>query len=190
MPLRARIAPVSPAAKPRFVDTGNPVLAIECPNCGLMAPRFLQYCKNCGFALWPSGPYASAAFVAWRDADPETRGRARRYDMEIPAPPEEERPVVDYDARAHELGIHMTGASPYPIVICIGFLFLAFAAIPFPTPMRIGSGVIGAIFFLMGIFGWVVREDSRNLQAVIQSERSGGHGHAPESTTHEHEEHE
>jgi hypothetical protein len=182
---------VSPAAKPRFVDTGNPVLAIECPNCGLMAPRFLQYCKNCGFALWPSGPYASAAFIAWRDADPQTRGRARRYDLEIPPPlEEEEERVIDYDARAHELGIHMTPSSPYPIVICLGFLFLAFAAIPFPIPMRIGAGVIGAIFFLSGIFGWVLHEDGRNYQNMVQSEHGAGHGHAPDSTTHEHEEHE
>lgn len=159
-----------------------------------MAPRFLQYCKNCGFALWPSGPYASAAFIAWRDADPAVRSRARRYDLEIPLPPEEAEPTFDYDARAHELGIHMTGTSPWPVVICLGFLFLAFAAIPFPPPMRIGAGVIGAICFLSGIFGWVVHDDSRNYHDIVRSELGGGHGHgqahASDSTSHDHGEHE
>lgn len=152
------------------MDIGNPALAIECPSCGLVTSRFLQYCKNCGFALWPNGPYASAAFEAWKQADPSRAG-ARRYDVELPAAGGEQ--VVDYDERAHELGIHVSPPSRYPFVICIGFFFLALAGIPFPAPARIGLGVIGGIFFLVGVFGWVVIEDVRNYP---QEGAAGGHG--------------
>lgn len=178
---------MAPAAKPRFVDTANPVVAIDCPNCGLTTPRFLQYCRNCGFALWPSGPYASAAFQAWRAVDP-ARFETRRYDLEVPAEMREQ--VIDYDERAHELGIHMPPGSSYPFVICIGLFFLALAAIPFPSaPARIALGVIGAVMFFSGVFGWVALEDTKRFP---QDEGGDEHGSAaasngtgPRSTTEE-----
>ena len=37
------------------MDIGNPALAVDCPKCGLLTPRFLPYCRNCAFSLWPSG---------------------------------------------------------------------------------------------------------------------------------------
>lgn len=161
------------------MDIGNAALAIECPNCGLVTSRFLQYCKNCGFALWPNGPYASAAFEAWRQADPSRAG-ARRYDVELPAGSEAQ--LIDYDSRAHELGIHVSPPSRYPFVICIGFFFLALAAIPFSAPARIGLAAIGGIIFLIGVFGWVVLEDVRNYPhedaaSGHGSQGSGGSGH-------------
>ena len=64
---------------------------------------------------------ASAAFKAWRDADP-SRAEVSRFDLE---PPEEQVDVtVDYAARAHELGIHLFPNSNYPFIICLGILFL------------------------------------------------------------------
>lgn len=180
---------MAPAAKPRFVDISNPVVAIDCPNCGLTTPRFLQYCRNCGFALWPSGPYASAAFQAWRAVDP-ARAKTRRYDLEVPAEMREQ--VVDYDQMAHELGIHMPAGSRYPFVICIGFFFLALAAIPLPTAPRIAVGVLGAIVFLVGVFGWVALEDVQNFPQGEEEHGSGAsangasaNGATPRSTTEE-----
>src|SRR5207237_3289716 len=96
------------STKPAFVDVGNPAMAIECPNCGLLTPRFEQHCRNCGFSLWPSGPFVAAAFKAWQSADP-TRGAARRFDLELPAQPRAE--LVDYEERAHRLGIHLFPSS-------------------------------------------------------------------------------
>jgi hypothetical protein len=177
---------VAPAAKPRFVDTGNPVVAIECPNCGLTTPRFLQYCRNCSFALWPNGPYASAAFQAWRAADP-ARARTRRYDLEVPSEMRDQ--VIDYEERAHELGIHVPPGSNYPIVICIGFFFLALAAIPFPSaPARIALGVIGAVILFAGVFGWVALEDTRYFPPEGAASRGGeveSDGTGPRSSTEE-----
>jgi hypothetical protein len=149
---------LAPATKPRYVDINNPALSIECPNCGLRTARFLEYCRNCGYHLWPSGPAASAAFQAWRDADP-SRAKARRFDLELPQPVEP--PLVDFEARAHELGIHIFPSSNFPFLICLGFFFLAFAFVPLDTPVRIAAGVIGGIIFLIGIAGWVVVEDVR-----------------------------
>jgi hypothetical protein len=153
---------VARATKPRFVDTGNPALAIDCPHCGLLTPRFLQYCRNCGFSLWPSGPFASTAFQTWRDADP-ARKAARRYDLELPASAGPE--VVDYEARAHRLGIHLFPSSSYPFVICLGMFLLALAAIPFAPPVRWTVGIVGMATFLVGVFGWVVLEDVRMYPA-------------------------
>jgi hypothetical protein len=133
-------------------------MAIDCPNCGLLTPRFEQHCRNCGFSLWPSGPFASAAFKAWQSADP-ARSAARRFDLELPARTEPE--VVDYEERAHRLGIHMFPSSRYPFVICVGFFFLALAAVPFGALVRIALGAIGALVFLIGVIGWVVLEDVR-----------------------------
>lgn len=145
------------ATKPTFVDVGNAAMAIDCPNCGLLTARFGQYCRNCGFSLWPSGPFVSAAFQAWRDADP-SRERARRYDLELPGPGGAE--LVDYEERAHRLGIHIFPSSNYPFVICVGFFFLAMAAVPFPAIGRIVLGAIGGLTFLIGVVGWVVFEDT------------------------------
>lgn len=163
------------ASKPSFVDTGNPALAIECPGCGLLTPRFLRHCRNCGFTLWPSGPFASAAFQAWRDAD-ASRARARRFDLELPV--HVPANVFDFDERAHHLGIHLPSGTNYPFVICIGFLFLALAAIPFGTAARIVLAAIGAVAFLIGVIGWVVIDDSRAYptDTVVSGAHSGGTG--------------
>lgn len=184
-----RIGRVARATKPRFVDIGNPALAIECPRCGLLTARFGQYCRNCGFALWPSSAFASAAFRVWRDADPSRR-HARRYDLELPVPVE--RPVIDYEERAHHLGIHIFPNSNYPFIICVGFFFLALAAVPFATPVRVALGVIGLVTFLVGVVGWVVVEDVRMYPAdetaesedqpsaateAVPEAASGGGGH-------------
>ena len=158
------------------MDTGNPALAIDCPKCGLLTPRFLQYCRNCGFSLWPSAPVTSAAFHAWQDADPARRA-ARQFDLELPVPtgPEE----VDYEQRAHRLGIHLFPSSSYPFVICVGMLLLALAAIPFGAPVRLALGVVGMIIFLVGVFGWVVLEDVKMYpgEDVPSGHEPGGAGH-------------
>ena len=99
---------------------------------------------------------ASAAFKAWRDADP-SRADASRFDLEVP-----EEPVdvsVDYAARAHDLGIHLFPSSNYPFIICLGALFLGLAGIPFGGPVRIALLVIGLLIFLYGVVGWVLVED-------------------------------
>jgi hypothetical protein len=140
----------------------NPSLSVECPNCGLRTQRFLDHCSNCGYKLWPSSEMASAAFKAWRDADP-TRAQASRYDLELPPLPIDVS--VDYAARAHQLGIHLFPSSNYPFVICVGALFLGLAAIPFPATARITLLVIGGLIFLYGVVGWVLVEDVRMYQA-------------------------
>src|SRR5437773_10590376 len=140
-----RIPDVVRSRRPRFVDTSNAALAVDCPRCGLMTQRFLPYCQNCGFALWPSRIVAGAAFHAWQDAD-AARAGARPYDLKLPEPPPEN--VVDYEERAHRLGIHLFPSSSYPFVICVGFLFLGLAAVPFPGPVRIALAVVGLVVFL------------------------------------------
>jgi hypothetical protein len=105
---------------------------------------------------------ASAAFKAWRDADPARRDTSR-FDLDVPAPPLDA--TVDYAARAHELGIHLFPSSNWPIVICFGALFLALAAIPFPSVARIVLAVIGGLIFLSGVVGWVLVEDVRMFPA-------------------------
>ena len=134
----------------------NPSLAVECPSCGLLTPRFLDHCRNCGYKLWPSSEMASAAFKIWRDADPARR-EASRYEMELPAPPIDAS--VDYAARAHDLGIHLFPSSNWPFVICVGVLVLGLAAIPFANVARLVLLVIGAVIFLIGVVGWVLVED-------------------------------
>ena len=150
------------------MDTGNPALGIDCPRCGLRTARFMEFCRNCGYALWPSVEAASRAFKIWRDADPG-RALVRPYDVEVPAAPVDDR--LDYDARAHELGIHVFPSSVWPFPICLGLLFLGIAAIPFATPVRIGLGAFGAIIFLISVIGWVVVEDTK-----IYPSGDGGHG--------------
>jgi hypothetical protein len=101
---------------------------------------------------------AAAAFHAWQAADPARR-RARPYDLELP--PADGEPVVDFEERAHRLGIHLFPPSRYPFVICISFLFLGLAAVPFATTARIVLAVVGGVIFLIGVVGWVVLEDTR-----------------------------
>jgi hypothetical protein len=158
------------AGKPRYVDISNPAIAIDCPRCGLRTARFMEFCRNCGYALWPSGQAASAAFQAWRDADP-SRTLARRFDLELPAPAE--TPVIDYEARAHQLGIHIFPSSSYPFLICLGFFFMGFAFVPLDAIVRIVSGVLGGIIFLIGVVGWVVVEDVRMYPS--EANESGSH---------------
>lgn len=146
------------ARKPRYVDVSNPSLSVECPRCGLRTARFIDLCRNCGYKLWPSSEMASAAFKAWRDADP-ARGDVSRFDLEVL--PEPVDTTVDFAARAHDLGIHLFPNSNYPFVICVGALFLALAGIPFPGPARLAMLVIGGLIFLYGVVGWVLVEDVR-----------------------------
>jgi hypothetical protein len=163
------------------VDTGNPALAVDCPRCGLLTPRFLPYCRNCSFALWPSRAVAGAAFHAWQRADP-ARALARPYDMELRAP--DEPPVVDYEEQARRLGIHLFPPSAYPFVICVGFLFLGLAAVPFPTPVRLTLFVVGLLVFLVGVVGWVVVEDVHMYEDVVSHEGAGGHANGHEVAGH------
>jgi hypothetical protein len=140
------------------VDVSNPSLVVECPRCGLMTARFVDMCRNCGYKLWPSSVMASAAFKAWRAADPERRAEVSRFDLDYPVHLDD---TVDYEARAHELGIHISPPSNWPFVICFGLLFLSLGAIPFPGTVRIVLAVIGGVIFLWGVVGWVVIDDSR-----------------------------
>ena len=73
--------------------------------------------------------------------------------------------VVDFDAKARELGIHMPPPSRWPFVICAGALFLALAAIPFSASVRIALAVIGGLIFLVGVVGWVLVEDVKMFPA-------------------------
>jgi hypothetical protein len=161
---------VAASREPRYVDISNPSLAVDCPRCGLKTPRFLDLCRNDGYKLWPSSYAASAAFKAWRSADP-ARAAASRYDMEIPQHVEY---VIDYDAKAHALGIHMPPPSRWPFVICAGALFLSLAAIPFANEVRITLAVIGGLIFLIGVVGWVLVED---VQMYPAESAEGGEAH-------------
>ena len=148
-----------PASKQtRYVDVANPSLVVECPRCGLITARFVDMCRNCGYKLWPSGVMASAAFIAWRAVDPERRSEVSRFDLDYPVHIDN---TIDYEARAHQLGIHISPSSNWPFVICFGLLFLSLAAIPFSATARIVLAVIGLLIFLWGIVGWVVIEDTR-----------------------------
>jgi hypothetical protein len=120
-----------------------------------MTARFIDHCRNCGYKLWPSSLMASAAFRAWQAADP-ARHEVSRFDVEMPIHIDN---TVDYVARAHQLGIHLSPNSNWPIVICFGALFLSLAAIPFPATARIVLAVIGGLIFLWGVVGWVLVED-------------------------------
>jgi hypothetical protein len=162
---------VAAAKKTRYVDVANPDLAVNCPRCGLRTARFLDHCRNCGYKLWPSSQMASAAFKAWRAADP-ARAEASRYDLELPVQIDN---TVDFAARAHELGIHIFPNSNWPFVICFGALFLSLAAIPLSGPVRITLAVIGGLIFLYGVVGWVLVEDVRMFPS--DSPQSPGEAH-------------
>jgi hypothetical protein len=123
-----------------------------------MTARVVDHCRNCGYKLWPSGVMASAAFKAWRAVDPEHRSEVSRFDMDYPIHIDD---TIDFDARAHALGIHISPPSNWPFVICFGLLFLAMAAIPFSSTPRIVLAVIGGLIFLWGVVGWVVVDDSK-----------------------------
>jgi hypothetical protein len=153
---------VARASKPRYVDVSNPSLAVECPRCGLLTARFIDQCRNCGYKLWPSSEMASAAFRAWQAADLERRSEVSRFDL---AEPTHMDHLVDYDARAHQLGIHVFPSSNWPFIICLGALFLGLAAVPWDAAVRIGFLVIGGIIFLTGVAGWVLVEDVRMYPA-------------------------
>jgi hypothetical protein len=153
---------VAKAKKPRYVDVSNQSLAVDCPRCGLRTARFVDHCRNCGYKLWPSSVMASAAFKAWQAADPERRGQVSRFDLDFAV---EEEPVVDYEARAHQLGIHIFPNSNWPFVICLGALFLGLAAIPFAAGARIALAVIGGVALLVGVVGWVWFEDTKMYEA-------------------------
>ena len=155
------------AKQTRYVDVSNPSLSVDCPRCGLKTARFIDHCRNCGYKLWPSSVVASAAFKAWRAADP-SRAEASRVNLALPR---HDEIVIDYDARAHELGIHMPPPSNWPFVICFGAFFLSLAAIPFPGPVRITLAVLGGIIFLIGVVGWVVVDDTR----MFPSDAASGH---------------
>ena len=101
---------------------------------------------------------ASAAFKAWQATDRERRSEVSRFDMDYPVHIDN---TIDYEARAHELGVHISPPSNWPFVICFGLLFLALAAIPFSATTRIVLAVIGGLIFLWGVIGWVVVDDSR-----------------------------
>lgn len=149
------------AKKPRYVDVANPSLAVDCPRCGLRTARFIDHCRNCGYKLWPSSVMASAAFKAWQATDP-ARGEVSRFDLQLPV---EIDNVVDYEAKAHQLGIHLFPSSNWPFVICFGILFLGLAAIPFDNVVRISLAVIGGVIFLVGVVGWVLVEDVKMYPA-------------------------
>jgi hypothetical protein len=118
-----------------------------------------MYCGNCSYGIWPNMMVASEAFRRWRDQDPATRAMARPFDVELPISREPE--VIDYEARAHELGIHIFPNSNWPFVITVG-IFLGFLGLAtFPTPARIVLGAVGGLILLIGIVGWVVIEDTR-----------------------------
>jgi hypothetical protein len=87
---------VTAAPKTRYVDASNPDLAVDCPRCGLKTARFVDHCRNCSYKLWPSSVMASAAFKAWRAADPVPRSTVSRFDMEYPV---EVDNTVDYTAK-------------------------------------------------------------------------------------------
>ena len=154
------------------MDVANPSLAVECPRCGLRTARFVDHCRNCGYKLWPSSVMASAAFKAWQAADPVPRGEVSRFDMDLPV---EVDNIVDYEARAHHLGIHIFPNSNWPFIICFGALFLALAAIPFPGVVRITLAVIGGLIFLVGVAGWVLVEDVRMYPTETSPGSEGQH---------------
>jgi len=158
---------VAAAKKPRYVDVANPDLAVDCPRCGLKTARFIDMCRNCGYKLWPSSEMASAAFLAWRSHDPE-RVTASRFDLELPSHVDN---TVDFNARAHELGIHLFPNSNWPFIICFGALFLGLAAIPFESgTARLVLAIIGGLIFLYGVVGWVVLEDVRMYPGDVAPE--------------------
>ena len=154
-----------------YVDTENPTVGIDCPRCGLLTARFGWFCRNCAFRLWPNAETAARAYRTWRLADP-SRMYLHQWD-DTPVVDENKVILVDFEAQAHELGIHIFPSSRWPVMVCAGVAFLAFAAIPFPSWARIAMLVIGAIFFLLAIAGWMLEDV--NLYPKDDAS-GGGHG--------------
>jgi hypothetical protein len=160
-----------------FVDTSNPAVGIDCPRCGLLTARFGWFCRNCSFRLWPNAEAAARAYRTWRLADPARR-HIHQWD-DLPIIDEDTIIVVDFEEKAHKLGIHIFPSSRWPFLVCVGVLFLAFAAVPFPQSIiRIILLVIGIIFFILAIAGWML-EDVR-LFPKDDAAAAGGHGDAPD----------
>ena len=154
-----------------YVDTSNPAVGIDCPRCGLLTARFGWFCRNCGFRLWPGAQAAACAYRTWRLADP-ARVYVHQWD-DTPVLDEDSVIVVDFAEKAHDLGIHIFPSSRWPILVCVGIFFLAFAAIPFPSIARIILAVIGVLFFIAAIAGWML-EDVRLFPA---DDPGAGAGH-------------
>ena len=153
-----------------YVDVQNPAVGIDCPRCGLLTARFGWFCRNCGFRLWPSNVAAARAYRLWRLADP-ARARVHQWD-DLPLIEAEPRVIhVDFEEKAHELGIHIFPSSTWPILVCVGVLFLFLAFPPFPAIARIVMAVIGAIVFVVAVAGWML-EDVR----LFPKDDAGGHG--------------
>jgi len=153
-----------------FVDTANPSLGIDCPSCGLWTARFGWFCRNCSFALWPNATVAGRAYRMWRSVDP-SRSHLHQWDDHLPVG-DSSIIKVDFGARAHEIGVHLFPPSTWPIVVCVGFLFLGLAAVPFAPIARIVMAVIGALVMAYGIAGWMF-EDVRMFPS---DDAGGGHG--------------
>lgn len=155
-----------------YVDTGNPVVGIDCPRCGLLTARFGWFCRNCGYRLWPSAQAAARAYRAWRLAD-VSRMRIHQWD-DMPLLEDTSIVRIDFDERAHRLGVHIFPSSRWPFMVCVGVLFLAFAAIPFPNGMvRAILAGIGLIFFVFAVAGWML-EDVKMFPS--DDPAGGGHG--------------
>ena len=172
-PVETRIRFVRAGSRSLYVNTADPTLGIACPRCSLLTARFSQYCLNCGYRLWPSAAVAAKAFQTWQEADPVARSKVRVFDTDYPV--EIGPPVVDYEARAHELGIHVFPNSPNPFVICVGVFFAMLAIAPFAPVARIILGVIGVLLLLWGVIGWVVREDVKIYDETARSEHGAAH---------------
>src|SRR5258708_11008454 len=117
-------------------------------------------CRNCGYKLWPSSVMASAALRAGRVVDPEHRSEVSRFDMDFPVHIDD---VVDFEARAHQLGIHLSPPTNWPFVICFGLLFLGLAAIPLASTTRIVLAVIGVLIFLLRVVRWGVVDGTKRF---------------------------
>jgi hypothetical protein len=158
-----------------YVDVTNPAVGIDCPRCGLLTARFGWFCRNCGFRLWPTNVAAARAYRAWRLADP-ARSYVHQWD-DMPAIEEVKVIHVDFEEQAHGLGIHIFPSSVWPILVCVGVLFLFLAFPPFPTIVRIIMAVIGVLFFIAAIAGWML-EDVRMFPKDDAADGAGGHGSA------------
>jgi hypothetical protein len=161
-----------------YVDTGNPAVGIDCPRCGLLTARFGWFCRNCGFRLWPSAETAARAYRTWRLADP-ARSRIHQWDDVPPIDDGDQILVVDFEERAHELGIHIFPPSRWPFLVCVGILFLGFAAIPFDPIVRIILAAVGVLFFLFALAGWM-REDVR----IFPKDEPGDDAHGSHGSGH------
>ena len=153
-----------------YVDTSNPAVGIDCPRCGLLTARFGWFCRNCGFRLWPGAQAAARAYRSWRLADP-ARIYVHQWD-DTPLLDEDSVIVVDFAEKAHDLGIHIFPSSRWPVLVCVGIFFLAFAAIPFPSIARIILAVIGVLFFIAAIAGWMLED----VRLFPKDEAGAGHG--------------